>query len=373
MKSFRSLIPTAVILMAFASLAACSKKTVTATTPMIVRGIHVFQTESRKMPETADAVGTVRAMESATLSSQVMGIVTSIAVREGDHVRAGQTLISINAAQLASQAEQAHASFITAGQQIASAESDAALAASTLKRYEALKEQKSVSPQEFDEVQARSRSASARLAMVRSQEGEAKAAESASRTMQGYTRIRAPFDGVVTERKIDPGAMATPGSMLLTIEKAGPHRLEVSVDESLLLLVRAGASIPVLIDVLGNTPVEGKIAQIVPAADPGSRSFLVKIELPAASGLRSGMYGHALLARGFKDILVIPRSSVVAHGSMQSVYVIGQSQIAQARYISVGNVHGNEVEVLSGLSAGETVVDFPGDRELTGKRIEAQQ
>ena len=373
MKSPLFLVPTAVVLLAVASMTACSKKTVPATMPMIVRGIHVVQTENRKMPETADAVGTVRAMESAILSSQVTGIVSSIAVREGDHVRAGQNLISINAAQLASQAEQAHASFVAAGQQIAAAESDAALAASTLKRYEALKSQKSVSPQEFDEVQARSRTAIARLAMVRSQEGEAKAAESASRTMQGYTRIRAPFDGVVTDRKVDPGAMATPGSPLLTIEKAGPHRLEVSVDESLVSLVRAGASIPVLIDILGNTPVEGRVAQIVPTADPGSRSFLVKIDLPPASGLRTGMYGHALLARGFKDILVIPRSSVIAHGSMQSVYVLGQNQIAVARYISIGNVHGNEVEVLSGLSAGETLVDSPGDRELAGKRIEVQQ
>ena len=130
--------------------------------------------------------------ESATLSSQVMGTVASIAVREGDHVRAGQTLLTIDAAQLSSQADRAHASVVAMGQQIAAAESDAALAASTLKRFEMLKAQKSVSPQEFDEVQSRSQAASARLAMVRSQEGEAKAAEAAARTMQGYTRIHAP-------------------------------------------------------------------------------------------------------------------------------------------------------------------------------------
>jgi len=318
-------------------------------------------------------VGTVRAAESATLSSQMMGTVTSIAVREGDHVRAGQTLLSIDAAQLASQTDRARASVVAMGQQVAAAESDAALAASTLKRFEMLKAQKSVSPQEFDEVQSRSKAASARLAMVRSQEGEARAAESAARTMQGYTRIHAPFDGVVTERKVDPGAMATPGSPLLTIEKAGALRLEISVDESLLSLVHAGASIPVMIDTLGSQPVAGKIIQIVPTADPGSRSFLVKIDLPAAPGLHSGMYGHALLVRGIKDILIIPRTAVIAHGSMQGVYAIGQNHIAELRYISVGNPHGNEIEVLSGLSAGETVVDSPGEREFSGKRIEVQQ
>ena len=236
-----------------------------------------------------------------------------------------------------------------------------------------LRAQKSISPQEFDEVESRSQAASARLAMVRSQESEAKAAEAAARTMQGYTRIHAPFDGVVTERKVDPGAMATPGSPLLTIEKAGALRLEVSVDESLLSLVHRGAKIAVTIDTLGSEPVDGKVAQIVPAADPGSRSFLVKIDLANSPGLHSGMFGHALLMRGSRDTLLIPRTAVIAHGSMQSVYVVGQNQIAGLRYISAGNLHGNEVEVLSGLSAGETVVESPGDRELGGKRIEVQQ
>lgn len=373
MKNFRYYLPFVVVLAAFAGLAACSKKTEPVVTPEVARGVHIFQATNQELPETVDTVGTVRAVESATLSSQVMGTVASVAVREGDHVRAGRTLILIDAGQLASQTDRAHASVVAVRQQIAAAESEAALAASTLKRYELLKAQRSVSPQEFDEVQSRSNAASARLEMVRSQEGEAKAAEAAARTMQGYTRIHAPFDGIVTERKVDPGAMATPGSPLLTVEKAGPLRLEVSVDESLLSFVRVGASIPVTIDTLGSEPVGGKVTQIVPTADPGSRSFLVKIDLPTAAGLHSGMFGHALVVRGSKDILLIPRTAIVAHGSMQSVYVAGPNQIAELRYISAGNLHGSEVEVLSGLSAGETVVDSPGNRELGGKRIEVQQ
>jgi RND family efflux transporter MFP subunit len=373
MKIVRSYFSYVVVGLTLASLTGCSKKAEITVTPQVISGVRAFQTTNQKLPDTVDTVGTVRALESATLSSQVMGTVASIAVREGDHVRAGQTLISIDAAQLGSQAEQAHASVTAMGDQIAAAESDAALAASTLQRYRMLKEQKSVSPQEFDEVESRSKAAAARLAMVRSQSGAARAAESAARTMQGYTRIHAPFDGVVTERKVDPGAMAAPGSPLLTIEKGGALRLEVSVDESLLSLVHAGASIPVVIDTLGGQPVEGKVSQIVPAADAGSRSFLVKIDLPAVPGLHSGMYGHAQLARGSRDVLTIPRSAVIAHGSMQSVYVIGQNRIAELRYISVGNSHGNEIEVLSGLSAGETVIDSPGERELGGKRIEVQQ
>jgi len=373
MKNFRSYPLFVLGLLAFAGLTACSKQVEPAAAPEVESGVRVFQTTTQKIPETVDAIGTVRAVDSSVLSAQIMGTITSIAVREGDRVRAGQTLISIDATQLAAQSDRARAAVETAEQQIAAAESDAALAESTLKRYEMLKEQKSVSPQEFDEVQARSQAAQARLAMVRSQEAEAKAAEAAARTMQSYSRIHAPFDGMVVERRVDPGAMAAPGSPLLTIEKAGPLRLEVSVDESLLSEVRLGAGIAVRIDTLGSSPVAGKIAQIVPAADPASRSFLVKIDLPALPGLHSGMSGHALLERGSKDVMMIPLSAIVVHGSMQSVYVVGQNQIASVRYISTGNSHGNAIEVLSGLSAGEPVVDTPGERELSGKRIEAQQ
>ncbi len=374
MKTLRSQVSYAVTLLTIVGLAACSKKPETSVLPEVISGVRVFQASSQNLPETVDAVGTVRPVESSTLSSQIMGTITAIAVREGDHVRAGQMLVVINAAELGSQAERAHASVASMGQQVAAAESDAALAASTLRRFEVLKEQKSVSPQEFDEVESRSKAAAARLAMARSQESEARAAESAARTMQGYTRIHAPFDGVVAERKVDPGVMAAPGSPLLTIEKAGALRLEISVDESLLALVHMGASVPVTIDSLGSQPLAGKVTQIVPAADPGSRSFLVKINLPAVTGLHSGMYGHAQLARTkTREALTIPRSAVIARGSMQSVYVVGANHLAELRYIALGSLHGSAVEVLSGLSAGENVVDSPGERELAGKRIEVQQ
>jgi RND family efflux transporter MFP subunit len=373
MKTCRRYLRFVPVLVAMAGLTACSKKTEPSATPETVRGIRAMQITAQTLPDVVDVIGTVRAAESSTISAQVMGTVTSVAVRAGDRVRAGQVLLSIDAAQLSSQVDRAHAAVMAAAQQVAAAESDAALAASTLKRYEMLKEEKSVSPQEFDEVQSRSLAASARLAMARSQESEAKAAEAAARTMQGYTRIYALFGGVVTERKVDPGAMAVPGSPLLTIEKSGPLRLEVSVDESLLSSVKLGAAVPVVIDASGVSPVAGKIAEIVPAADPASRSFLVKIDLPSAAGLHSGMSGHARLQRGSREVLMIPNSAIVARGSTQLVYVIGQDQIVSVRYISAGSAHGDALEVLSGLSAGESVVDSPGNRELSGKRVEVQQ
>lgn len=359
-------------LMPLAGPIACSKKTGVAAAPAVVRGVRMVAVQARQVADTVDAIGTVQPAEQATLAAQVMGTVRSVAVREGDRVRAGQTLVTIDAAQLQSEAERARASAGAIEQQIAAAESDAALAASTLRRYEVLREKKSVSPQEFDEVQARSKAASARLDATRQQEKEARAAESSARTMQSYTRIRAPFDGVVTERKVDPGALAAPGSPLLTVEKASRLRLEVSVDESLLSAVRMGATVPVKIEAAGDAPLEGKVVQIVPAADPASRSFLVKIDLPSTAGLRSGMFGSAQFPRGSRVILLVPRSAVVTHGSLQGVYAVDANRIANLRYITLGAMRGSEAEVLSGLSAGDAIVEAPGGQELAGKRIEAQ-
>ena len=127
-----------------------------------------------------------------------------------------------------------------------------------------------------------------------------------------------------------------------------------------------------VIDAIGTASLAGKVAEIVPAADAGSHSFLVKIDLPSAQGLRSGMFGKAQLYRGSRTAMLVPRSAIVTHGSLQGVYVVDANQIANLRYITLGNTTGEQVGVLSGLAAGETIIDTPGDQEFAGKRIEAQ-
>lgn len=359
-------------LLVLSGLTACSKKADIAVAPEVVRGVSLVETRNEQVPDVVAAVGSVHSLESAALASQVMGTVLKVAVNEGDSVRAGQTLISIDAASLRADLDRAQASVAAARRQAAAAESETALAAGTMKRYEALKEKKSVSPQEFEEVETRFRVASAHLEMVRSQVNEARAQESAANTVLGHTRLLAPFPGVVTERRVDPGSLATPGAPLLVVERVGRMRLEVSVDESLLSSVKMGASVPVIIDALNGTAVEGKVAGIVPAAEEASHSFLIKIDLPPSSGLRTGMYGRAQFTRGLKSILTIPLSAVVHRGSLENVYAVDRNRIAGLRYITLGAVHGTRVEVLSGLTGGETLIDVPGDREWAGKRIEVR-
>lgn len=364
-------IPLAVALAG--GLSGCSsERQPTPLGPETVRNVSVLLVQRADVPDLLEAVGTVRAGQTSQLASQMMGNIVEIRVQEGDRVQRGQVLAVIDDAQPRAAMDRATGADNAAQQQLAAADSDLALAESTLKRYQNLYERKSVSPQEFDEVKARYQGALARRDISRADQAQAKAALAQAHTALGYTRILAPFDGVVTERKADPGTLASPGFPIFTVEGMGRYRLEVTVNESDLRYVRIGEQVSAVVEALENTDLKGKVAQIVPAADPGSRSFLVKIELPADTQLRSGLFGRAQFSRGNRPSVLIPQTAVVERGQLQGVYVLDQNRVAGLRYVTLGKTTGTQVEVLAGLQAGEQLVAKPGELDLNGKRIEAQ-
>ncbi len=332
----------------------------------------MFTTATSRVPDIIAAVGTVRAAEMAQVSAQTMGNVISVNVREGDAVKQGEVLATIDPSQAQAGLERAQAALSAAQHEVAAAQTERALTESTLKRFDTLYQKKSVSPQEYDEVKARYQGAVARSEAAQAGESQAKAAVAQAQTAFGYTKVRSPFNGLVTERKVDPGALAAPGMPLLTVEATGRFRLEVSIDEADLRYVRLGDSVPVKLDIYPDEKLTGKVTQIVPAADPTTRTFTVKLELPANSMLRSGLFGRANFTRGERDSLTIPRTSVVQRGALKGVYVVGADQVASLRYITVGDELGDQLVVLSGLSPKETVVSSPGDREIGGKRVEVR-
>ena len=188
----------------------------------------------------------------------------------------------------------------------------------------------------------------------------------------GFTKIRAPFDGLIIAKLADAGAMAAPGVPLLTLEDPSHFRLEATVDESQIGAVRLGATVPVVIDSLGNQAITGKVVQIVPVADPASRTFTVKVELPANPLIRSGLFGRARFPRGERESILVPQAALLHRGQLDAVYVVGKDEIASLRYVTLGKPSASDVEVLSGLESGERIVAQPGERELSGKRIGAQ-
>jgi RND family efflux transporter MFP subunit len=300
----------------------------------------------------------------------MMGNIVEVRVHEGDRVQRGEVLAVIDDAQPQAAVARATAADAAAQQELVAAQSDLTLADSTLKRYQTLYERKSVSPQEFDEVKARQQAGQARRDMAQAGQAQAKAALTQARTSLGYTRIRAPFDGVVTEKNADPGTLASPGMPIFTVEDVRRYRLEATVNETDLRYLRIGQQVPVTIDALDHE-LTGKVAQIVPAADPGSRSFLVKIDLPADTRLHSGLFGRAQFSRGEKPALLIPRTAVLERGQLQAVFVLDQNKVAALRYITPGKPFEAKIEVLAGLQDGERIVASPGELDLSGKHVEA--
>ncbi len=360
-----------VLMMAF--LAGCSSEPKPAAqAPEKVRDVAVFQVQTSDVPDYIEATGTVRATLTAQLASQTMGTITSMTVQEGSPVRQGQVLVTLDAAQPQAGYQRAEAALAGSEQSIAAADADYALAESTMKRYQTLYDKKSVSPQEYDEVKTKLAAAKARRDAAHAGRAEADAAVVEAKTVVGYSRIRAPFNGVVTAKLADVGAMAAPGVPLLVVEDLGRFRLEATVDESKMGAVSLGESVPVTIDALGGSGFTGKVVQIVPVADPASRSFVVKVELPPDAQIRSGLFGRARFARGQKAAILIPQTAVLNRGQLQGVYVVGHDQLASLRYVTLGAASGPQIEVLSGLQDGDQIIAQPGDRELSGKQIEAK-
>ncbi|MGB6720595.1 MAG: efflux RND transporter periplasmic adaptor subunit [Terracidiphilus sp.] len=368
MKSFLQVVFLAV---SAAMIAGCHGGDVAAA-PAVVETMQARVVESRQqqVPLSLRSTGTVHAKETATISAQVMGRIQQVLVRAGDSVRAGQTLVVLDDGALRAALEQAQSGLKAAQSAQAVMQTNAALAASTLDRYKQLESEKSVSPQEMDEVSRRAEAAAASLDAARAQTEAARAQQSGARTMLGYTHLLAPFAGIVTARMADPGTMAAPGVPLLQVDQAGALQLEATVDESAIGAIHTGMKVQVAIDGQDSKELTGEVQEIVPAADPASHSFLVKVDLPSSNQLRAGMYGTANFADGEREAILIPRSAMVLRGSLACAYVLDSQRIAQLRYLTVGAAQGNLIEVLSGISSGEQVVDAPQDRDLAGKRIE---
>lgn len=333
---------------------------------------RVVQSKQEQVPVTVQATGALHARETAVLSAQVTGRVQQVLVREGDSVRAGQTLVILDDATLKSAAEQTEAAMKAAENEQVAAQSNADLAASTLARYQQLQAQKSVSPQEMDEVSRRAEAATAQVDALRAQTNAMKAQQAGAQAMLSYTKVVAPFAGVITGRMVDPGALASPGVSLVQIDSSGPLQLQTTIAESAITSVRQGMKVSVSLNGAPGADPTGTVSEIVPAADSSSHTFLVKIDLTASRKLRAGMYATAQIPTGVKQAVVVPRSAIVMRGSLACAYVLDTDNIAQLRYVTLGALHGDAIEILSGISVNERLVDDPADRDLAGKRIEVQ-
>ena len=331
-----------------------------------------------------EAVGTVTARTKAVLSAKIMGTVTAVHVRESDRVTEGQLLLEIDPRTVSAQRKQAEAGLAEAKKAFEaavaardSAASMAELARATYDRYVNLMKNESASKQEFDEVAARHRQAEAGLnqakAMVEAvaeKVRQAEAAVAASRVMDGDSHITAPYEGVITQRFVDPGSLAAPGAPLLAIRAVSGHRVDLTLPEHLTPLVKPGLSVALTIPALPQPQITGTVMTIVPFSDSASRSFVAQVDIPAVSGLQEGQYARGRLEIGKAERLMIPANALIRRGQLTGVYWIDSERKARFRLVRTGSIEGADIEILSGLKPGDRYILEPDARIVDGAPVE---
>ena len=339
------------------------------------RTVDVLPIAMRPIDERVPAVGTVRAAHEAVVAARLLGHVQTVEIRAGDVVASGQVLVTLDDRELRAETaaaraarDEAHSAVVAAEHGVDAARAALRLAEATHARFEALLAEESVSRQEYDEAEARRAAATSALAAAESSRTQAEARRARSEAALtraevalGHARVTAPMAGVVTDEAVDPGDLAAPGTPLVTLEALGAYRLEVAAPASLRATIGVGDSVPVVIDgVEDDTGLAATVAEIVPAVDALSRTFVVKLDLPEHPDVRSGLYGRALFAGGVREAILVPETSVTERGQLRFVTVAEEGR-ARRRLVTVGEAREDGFEVLSGLNPGELIVLDPSD------------
>lgn len=340
--------------------------------------------KSNSYPILYEAVGSVKAQVSATISSKLMGTVTAVKVKEGDRVQQGDTLILLDARQVGAQLNQAEAAMdesrkaeAAAVSALRAAEAEAEQALSAYKRGKKMLEGEAITKQDFEQIEAQYKKAQAALAQAKSmleasglRVKQAVALVENAKVSEKDARVDAPFDGKVTAKHVDVGDLASPGSPLVTIERTGAYRIDLVVPETYIQSIRLEQKVEVRIPALGDMPIEGSVFVIVPAADQISRSFIIQILIAQTEGIRSGMFARVSLPVGEKNMIRIPQSSIIRHGQLTGVYIIDAEKIARFRLIRTGNPIGDQIEVISGISDGTRIIVSPPSQLTNGSPVE---
>ena len=369
---------TAALLMG-ATVAGCSAPRAAAADAAEPIAVTIARVATSDVTSAIDSGGVVQARTTATLTARILAPVRELRVSPGDQVREGQTLILLAGDDLAAGARAARSAALAAEQgaraadaEFQAAEAGLALARASHDRVSGLQARGSATAQELDDATAAQRSAAARIAgasaralQAASAVESARATSDQSSTTESFTTIAAPFDGMVTEKMVEPGNMASPGMPLLRLEDTRGFRLEVRVDESRVGQIRNGGSVPVFLGA-GTTSITGTVVEVSRAVDADARAFLVKIALPDAPGLRSGEFGKARLGGTPRRALTIPSTAIVRRGQLTSVFVVDRG-VARVRLVNL-----SESEVLAGLAESEVVILSPPPGVTDGRPVSVE-
>lgn len=292
------------------------------------RPVHVAAVASAAQGERS-LPATVFARQSATLAARIPAAVVELPKREGESVERGAVLVRLDAAAL------------RAG--VAAAEAGVQAAQADFQRAKGLAARGAATARELDEATARAAAAQAQL--------------SAARDSLAYAVLRAPFAGALAARRVEVGDVVAPGQPLVVLEGAGGLEVRATASADELGGLKPGSVIPVLVD--GQVKaLPARVSALSPAGDPATHRFELRADLPAAEGLRSGLFARLQVPGAAGAVLSVPASAVFARGGLTGVFVVDNG-VARLRWIAVGATTGDRIEARAGVAAGEKVALDP--------------
>ena len=352
-------------------LSACGRKIEPGTSPgeaPLIKGLSFQPVSESPLPGTETFVGTVESPDRGVIAARIDGQVTRIAVKEGDRVKAGQLLLVLGDNLAADRLREAEAGLSQAREAEATAEAHLTLAQQTYARYKRLFDQQALTPQEMDQMTADLTMARKGLAAAKAAVARAVSGRDAARVAAAYARVTAPFAGRVVRKQVEVGTTVMPGQPLLAIDRRGGWQVRAEIPESFSGRIVSGEHLAVEVPALGRR-LTGTVVEVQPAADPQSRSFQIKIDLPAAQGLVAGLYARVSYSLPGAKAILIPQAAVVERGQLTAVFV-RDGKVLHLRLVTLGREVGKRVEVLSGLQSGETIVSTGAERAQNGARVE---
>jgi multidrug efflux system membrane fusion protein len=330
------------ILLTALFLAGCGREEV-AEAPEALAPVTVARqaVERREVLVFEEVVGTVRPRKAAQVTAKVTGRLLEMTAIPGRKVKAGDLLAKLDVGELDAALARAEAALGQADRDLA--------------RFRSLRDSGAVALAEFEQAEARQRMANATVAETK--------------TMVQNASVTAPFDGTVTRKFLEPGDLASPDRAIFAMEDSSLLQLEIHVAEAMAGSITLGSKFRVEVGGAG-AEIEGCVSELSPSADVGSRTFLVKLDLPLHEPLRAGQFGRAFIPRGHRAALLVPSNALISRGQMDYVFTVAQN-VARLRIVSIGATREDSTEILAGLDGGETIVLSPSANLRDGQPLTA--
>ncbi|TYB74304.1 efflux RND transporter periplasmic adaptor subunit [Bizionia myxarmorum] len=359
MKKYIYLLSLTTASLFMASCGSDDKKAVANNSPAIP--VTVSQITSNGNSPFLSVSGKIQASNSADLSTRMMGYVNKVHVNVGDKVNKGQLLVSINNADLQAKQAQVNAGITEATAAFNNAQKD-------YNRYQSLFSSASASQKEMDDMTANFEMSKARLEAAKQMKNEINA-------QFAYSNITAPFSGTVTSKSIETGDMANPGVPLISIETPGNFEVMAMVPETEISQIKKDSEVAILVKSI-NKNLKGKVTEVSSSAKNTGGQYLVKIALDKTDvNILSGMFVSVQFPvekQGTTELVLIPTEAIVTNGQLSGVYTVTQSETAMLRWLRLGRTYGDQVEVLSGLSADEAYIVSSEGKLYNGAKISIQ-